>query len=131
MPVFNILLSHSGFELDVKTVVNVLHEAKFADGDWAQLALQLIDPTALTTIRANHPGDASLCLIDTICQWLRTDREVSWEKLAAAVSRVGGYGQATADTVRQNAGIVDTCMFHLSDINIYRYIIFVKCCPKT
>ena len=102
----------------MKTVVNVLHNAKFADGDWAQLGLQLIDPTALKTITSNHPGDASLCLIDTISQWLRTDREVSWEKLAAAVSKVGGYGQATADTVRQNAGIVDTCTFYLSDIKL-------------
>ena len=107
----------------MKTVVNVLHDAKFADGDWAQLALQLIDPTALTTIRANHPGDASHCLIDTVSQWLSTDLTASWEKLAEAVHKVKEYGEATAEIVRQKARIVHTCMFYVW----YQCLQFVKC----
>ena len=92
--------------------MNVLHEATFADGDWAQLGLQLIDHFDFTTIRANH-GQASLCLIDTISQWLKTDIKASWEKLAEAVTKVGGYGEAVADIVRQKAGNVHKCMFYV------------------
>ena len=97
-------------KLDERNVVNVLHEAKFSDGHWEQLGQQLIEYDALTTIRANHHNDSSLCMSETISQWLRTDFEASWEKLAAAVSKVGGYGEATAASVREKAGIVHTCM---------------------
>ena len=96
-------------ELDVKNVVNVLHEAKFADGDWAQLGLQLIDHFDSTTIRADHDR-ASDCMSHTISQWLKSDPKTSWEKLAEAVSKVGGYGEATANIVRQKAGTVHTGM---------------------
>ena len=113
MPAYNcyILLSHSGLKLDEKAVVDVLHEARFADGDWAQLCLRLIDYATSKTIRANHPDDVSLCIIDTISRWLRSDIDASWGKLAATVAKVEGYGEATADIVRQKAGIVHTCMF--------------------
>ena len=113
LPAYNcyILLSHSGLKLDEKAVVNVLHEAMFADGDWAQLCLQLIDDATLKIIGANHPDDISLCIIYTISHWLRSDPSASWEKLAATVVKVEGYGEATADIVRQKAGIVHTCMF--------------------
>ena len=93
-------------KLDVKEIVNVLHEAKFADGDWEQLGQQLIDHASLKTIRANRHGDPSLCMSDTISQWLNNDSEASWEKLAGAVAKVGEYGEATANIVRQKAGIV-------------------------
>ena len=94
---------HSWFtELDVKNILNVLHEAEFADGDWFQLGQQLIKHSALKTIEANHSG-GSHCMIDTISQWLRTDLEASWVKLAEAVTKVGGYGEVTAEIVRQNA----------------------------
>ena len=116
VPLCYLLLSHTGLELDVKTIVNVLREATFADGDWAQLGLQLIDHTALPTIGRNHPGDASLCLIDTISQWLKTDLKASWEKLVQAIPKVRGYGEATAEIVRQKAKIVHTCMFYVHEI---------------
>ena len=108
-----ILPSHSGLKLDEKAVVNVLREAMFADGDWAQLCLQLIDAAALKTIEANHPCDVSRCIIDTISQWLRSDPNASWEKLAATVAHVEGYGEATAHIIRRKAGIVHTCMFYV------------------
>ena len=92
-------------ERSEKNILNVLHEARFADGHWAQLGLQLIDHFDSATIGANHQYQASLCMIDTISQWLRTDTEASWEKLAAAVAEVKGYGKATADTIRREAGI--------------------------
>ena len=109
-------------ELNVKNVVNVLHEANFADGDWEQLGQQLIDRASLTTIRVNRHGNSNLCMIDTIDQWLKTDTEPSWEKLAKAVAKVGGYGEATADIVWKKAGIVHTGMFCLTS-GFY----FVKC----
>ena len=99
-------------ELNVKNIVNVLHEAKFADGDWPQLGLQLIDHSALTTIKSDQ-GQAILCMIETISQWLKTDREASWKKLAEAVAKVVGYGEATADIVQEKGGIVHTGMFCL------------------
>ena len=45
--------------------------------------------------------EPSNCMIDTIAQWLQSDVEASWEKLAEAVSKVGGYGEATAKAVQQ------------------------------
>ena len=99
------------FPLNVKNIVNLLHEANFADGHWEQLGLQLIDHASLTTIRANHRGDPSLCMSDTIFQWLAKDTKASWEKLAKAVTKVKGYGEATAAIVRQKTGLVHTGMF--------------------
>ena len=99
------LLSYTGLKLDEKNVVNVLHESKFADGDWEQLGQQLIDRPNLITIRANRQHDCILCMSDTISQWLNNDLEASWEKLANAVVKVERYGEATAHIVRQKAGI--------------------------
>jgi len=123
---FQILINYTFFfiiaefslakELDVKNAINVLDEAKFADGDWAQLGLQLIDHFDSTTISADH-GRASDCMIDTIFQWLRTDTKASWEKLAEAVTKVKGYGEGTANIVRQKTGILYTGMFFL--INVF------------
>ena len=106
-PLFVIFLAK---ELNVKNIVNVLHEAKFADGVWTQLGLQLIDHFDSTTISADHHGRARDCLTDTISQWLRTDTKASWEKLAEAVTKVKGFGEATAASVLQKAGIVHTRM---------------------
>jgi len=91
-------------ELDVKNVLNVLHEAGFSDGYWYQLGQQLIETATLRRIKASdhEPGN---CMIDTIAQWLQSDLKASWEKLAEAVTKVGGYGEATAKAVRQKAGI--------------------------
>ena len=91
-------------ELNVRNALNVLHEAGFSDGHWFQLGQQLIETTNLMTIKANH-HEASNCMIDTISQWLHSDLKTSWEKLAEAVTKVVGYGEATAKAVRQNAGI--------------------------
>ena len=92
-------------KLSEKNILNVLHEAGFADAHWQLLGQQLIEHTALQDINANHRSNPNLCMIDTISQWLRTDTEASWEKLAGAIPKVGGYGEATADVVRQKAGI--------------------------
>ena len=91
--------------------MNVLHDAKFADADWEKIGQQLsIKHHVLKTIRADHPGQSSLCMSYTISQWLNNDLEPSWEKLADAVSKVVGYGEATAHIVRQKAGI---CTFYV------------------
>ena len=95
----------SAKELDEKNIVNVLHEAEFADGDWELLGLQLIKHTHLTTIRANRRGEVSLCMKDMVSQWLKSESQPSWNKLAEAVEKVEGYGKATAKVVQQIAGI--------------------------
>ena len=91
-------------ELVVRNVLNVLHEAGFSDGDWYQLGQQLIEMADLRRIKASD-HEPSNCMIDTIAQWLQSDLKASWEKLAEAITKVGGYGEATAKTVRQKAGI--------------------------
>ena len=90
--------------MNERNILNVLHEAGFSDSDWFQLGQQLIETANLKTIEANH-RQVSNCMIDTISHWLQSDVEASWEKLAEAVTKVGGYGEATAKAVRQNAGI--------------------------
>ena len=87
-------------ELVVRNVLNVLHEAGFSDGDWYQRGQQLIEMADLKTIDANR-HKVSDCMVDTISQWLQSDIEASWEKLAEAVSKVGGYGEVTAKAVQQ------------------------------
>ena len=94
-------------DLGVRNILNVLHEAGFSDGHWFQLGQQLIETTNLMTIKANH-HEASNCMIDTISHWLQADLKASWEKLAEAVTKVGGYGEATAKAVLQKAGIGKT-----------------------
>ena len=92
----------------MKNIVNVLHEAEFADGDWELLGLQLVKHADLTTIKANRHGEASHCMMDMVSQWLRNELEPSWNKLAEAVENVGKYGRATAQVVRQKAGLGKT-----------------------
>ena len=92
-------------ELNDRNVLNVLHKANFADADWEPLGIQLIKHATLCNIRANRHGQANLCMMDTIAQWLQTDAEKSWEKLAKAVAEVENYGAVTAETVRRKAGI--------------------------
>ena len=96
--------------------MNVLHKATFADADWEKIGQQLsIKHHVLKTIRADHPGQSSLCMSYTISQWLNNDLEPSWEKLAEAVSKVEGYGEAIAKIVWQK-GIVHTGMFCLMSV---------------
>ena len=103
---FNSLCLHTAkMDLNEKNILNVLHEAGFVDADWELLGSQLISGSALQNIRANRHGDPKLCMIDTISQWQRTDTEASCEKLAGAVAKVEQYGEATANRVREKAGI--------------------------
>ena len=100
-----LLPSLTGLKLDERNVLNVLHEAEFADAHWQLLGQQLIEHTALQNIDTNHRGNPNLCMIDTIAQWLRTDTTQSWEKLAGAVAKVEQYGKATANRIQEKAGI--------------------------
>ena len=92
----------------MRNIVNVLHEAKFGDGDWELLGLQLIKYNDLTTIKADRHGKSGLCMMDMVSQWLKTESEPSWDKLAEAVEKVEEYGKATAKVVRQKAEIGKT-----------------------
>ena len=107
-------------ELNDKNILNVLHEAGFADAHWMLLGQQLIKRSALLNIDANRRGNPNLCLIDTISQWLRTDAAKSWEKLADAVAKVEEYGEATADIVRRMAGIGKTDFFGQKWVKFYK-----------
>ena len=86
---------HTAIQLDERNVLNVLREAKFSAGHWEQLGLQLTaDHAYLTKIRANRHGDPSLCMGDTISQWLRTDTEASWDNFADAVALTGTFNHS-------------------------------------
>ena len=102
------LYFHTAKKLNEKNIINVLHAAEIADADWELIGAQLIERRALRTIAANRHGNSGLCMMDTISKWLRTDLHPSWEKLAEAVEGVEDYGEATAEAVRQNAGIGET-----------------------
>ena len=102
---FSFCFHTAKMELNDRNILNVLHKAKFADAHWELLGMQLITHSALCNIRANRNGQANLCMIDTIVQWLSTDAAKSWEKLAEAIAKVEGYGEVTVDAVRQEAGI--------------------------
>ena len=103
---FSVCFHVAKMELNDKNILNVLHKAEIADAHWELLGKQLIiNRAALPNIRANRRGEANLCMIDAIAQWLRTDTEASWEKLAKAVAEVEEYGEATADIVRREAAI--------------------------
>ena len=91
--------------LDAPTVLDVLHEAKFADHDWEDLGLQLMKPYPLKTIKANHPGEPSVCMIDTVFWWIKSDEKANWEKLAEALSKLESYGEKAENDVREKAGI--------------------------
>ena len=121
-----LLPSHTGLNLDTRNVLNVLHEAGFADADWELLAQQLIEHTALLNIKADC-DKSTLRMTGTISQWLRTDLKPSWEKLAEAVAKIERYGEATAECVRLNAGIVHTCMFFVDLTKCHKRDNFVYC----
>ena len=53
-------------KLDDRNILNVLHDAEFADAHWELLGKQLIKRSALLNIRANRHGETSHCMIDTI-----------------------------------------------------------------
>ena len=94
--------------LDERNILNILHhpDVDFADADWELLGQQLnIRGSQLRTIRADRNGDPSLCLTDTATRWLQTDLHASWENLAQAIEKLERYGEKTANTVRQKAGI--------------------------
>jgi len=99
--------SFIALKLDARNILNVLHdpEIDFVDADWQRLGQQLLRVSQLRNIEANRRGDSSLCLMDTVSTWLQTDVKASWKRLAEAIEKVDTYGQKTATTVQQKAGI--------------------------
>ena len=92
-------------ELNERNILNVLHAAKFSDGDWFKLGGMLMENHAnLRAIRSQY-CDAGNCMIDMVDQWLRSDLNASWESLAKALDNVVG-GVEAAVMARQNAGKV-------------------------
>ena len=58
----------------------------------------MIEPSALKTIQANRPGEPSICLLDTVSWWLRSDMNATWEKLVEAVKGYEGEKQEATGT---------------------------------
>ena len=60
--------------------------------DWFQLGVQLgIKAAKLREIEKDHPGDVQRCKTEVLDWWLQNTPSVSWEKLADALHKTGGY----------------------------------------
>ena len=92
---------HIAKKLNLRNIVNVFRDANISDGDWQNLAEQLILPSETKTIQSNYPHDARRCMSEAINTWLNQDTEASWHKLADAVERE--CGKVTADAVRKKS----------------------------
>ena len=61
--------------------------------DWFPLGVQLgIRPAKLRQIEKGHPGDVWRCKFELLDWWHRNAKEVSWNALANALEKMGGYG---------------------------------------
>ena len=69
--------------------------------DWFPLGVQLgIRPAKLREIEKDHPGDVWRCKFELLDWWHRNAKEVSWNALAHALEKTGGYG-ALAQKLRR------------------------------
>ena len=84
---------------ELKAIVLVLKDANIAE--WHDLGLQLGLPSStLNTILAAHPNtDDHGRMMLSLSEWLETDPDASWEKLAAAMATIGQ--KAIASTIRR------------------------------
>ena len=76
--------------LTLSEVENELRDVTAAD--WFRLGVQLGIKTAkLREIETDHPRDVQRCKLEVLDWWLRNMPQVSWEKLANALHKIGGY----------------------------------------
>ena len=69
--------------------------------DWFPLGVQLgIRSAKLREIEKDHPGDVWCCKFKLLDWWHRNAREVSWNALAHALEKTGGY-DALAQRLRR------------------------------
>ena len=59
-----------------------------------------IRPAKLREIEKDHPGDVHHCKFEILDWWHRNAKEVSWNALANALEKMGGYG-ALAQKLRR------------------------------
>jgi len=75
----------------VAEIENELREVTAAD--WFQLGIHLGIPRAkLREIERDHPRDVQRCKTEVLDWWHRNAREVTWDTLADALEKKGGYG---------------------------------------
>jgi len=61
--------------------------------DWFPLGVQLgIQPAKLREIEKDHHGNVWHCKFELLDWWHRNAKEVSWNALAHALEKMGGYG---------------------------------------
>ena len=69
--------------------------------DWFPLGVQLgIRPAKLREIERDHPGDVWRCKFELLDWWHRNAQQVSWNALAHALEKAGGY-DALAQRLRK------------------------------
>jgi len=76
--------------LTLKEVEYEMREVTVAD--WFPLGVQLgIRPAKLREIETDHPGDVWRRKFELLDWWHRNGQEVSWNALAHALEKTGGY----------------------------------------
>ena len=85
-------------ELTLKNILNTTKGVK-----WYELGVQLdFEESRLDIISEDHPNNAGRAKIRLISEWLKNDREASWDKLAVALRLMGH--QNLSDAIIQKYG---------------------------
>ena len=85
-------------ELNLKNILNATKGVK-----WYELGVQLdFEASCLDIINEDLPNNAGRAKIRLISEWLKNDREASWDKLAVALRLMGH--QNLSEAISQEYG---------------------------
>ena len=89
------------FTVKELTLKNILNATKGVN--WYELGVQLdFEASRLDIISEDHPNSARRAKIRLISEWMKNDREASWDKLAVALRLMGH--QKISDAIPQEYG---------------------------
>ena len=86
-------------DLTIKEIDDEMREVTAVD--WLPLGVELgIQPAKLREIEMDHHGNVRHCKHELLSWWLQSTLEVSWNALADALEKTGGY-DALAQRLRR------------------------------
>ena len=93
-------------ELNLKNILNATKGVK-----WYVLGVQLdFEASRLDIITEDLPNNAEIAKIRLISEWLKNDREASWDKLAVALRLMGHQNLSAAITQEYEQGIISVSL---------------------